>query len=59
MTDRDTRRRFPATGDGPATNGGPATPALADRPGEGGGDVDDGHAYPTAEDVVQVTVTPR
>jgi hypothetical protein len=52
MTDRDARRGFPAT------SGGPATPALAGCLRESGGNVDDGHAYPAAEDVVQVTVTP-
>ena len=40
------------------TSGGVATPALAGRLGEGGGDGEDGRASPAAEDVVQVTVTP-
>ena len=57
MTDRDARRP-PVTGGGLATSDGLATPAIAGRLGEGGGDGEDGRASPAAEDVVQVTVTP-
>jgi hypothetical protein len=58
MTRQDTRRRFPTASDGLAS------PPLAGCLEEGGSngddgtDSDDGHAYPAAKDVVQVTVPP-
>lgn len=58
MTRQDTRRRFLTASDGLAS---PPLAGCLEKGGSNGDDgtnSDDGHEYPAAEDVVQVTVTP-